>query len=314
MAAVSSKIIDYLRTEDATPIPLSADWTADCIENGTFDAQVQEFIERYGELSGAKRILDYDFVKKVVSHGNYGLLTILIAVANYGIRDVPAYWGTDPCSLYYKSRPAWCAAQEGKKPFDHTTGGLGIAHWDTSNLSVIYSTIGIDPKVTDRSSFEATILTSGIVTNWRNENGRSYPTFSKGAKFRLFDRGLKQDKEWVKWAHDILHYRDAEGKYVHQYFIFRLFLTKYWFPVIAKLEKIGDMASDGKHTICLQDAVRISRAGNSYSSIVPKMVGKDCAEQYRIYSGDTDRYVRQKSFCRRCADIIAWEHQQMIVP
>lgn len=299
----------YLCSEDSHPVSLDADRTEECLNNGLFQKHVDEFIAKYGDLKESSRVLDYSYVKELITDGDFGLLTLLIAVANYGIKDYPDFWQTDALSLYtkYKGKKQFCASSTGKKPYDYTSGGLGIAHWDSGNLDDIYMTVGFDLSA-DKKHFDTLLPLSGTITKWKHilfeGIDRIAPVFSKGSKMRLFDRGLKQDSKWLKWAHDLLYYKDSNGSPIYQRYLFKLWLHKFWFPTISLLKS---KESSNEHTICLQDAVRISRAGNSATSLIRSLVGKNVKDQYVGYYNDTDRYMRQKGFCRRCADIIGWE-------
>lgn len=303
---MSIDIKAYLCSEDSFPIQLDADKTKDCIDNSTFTHQVDKFIKEYGTLTDRSRLLDYSFIKEIVDAGNFGLLTLIIAVANYGIKNIPNTWDLDAVSLYHNYKP-FCASSEGKKPFDYKSGGLGIAHWDSGNLDDIYTTVGF-PLSVDKSHFESLLCSKGSITKWKTivfaGIDRVAPVFSKDASMRLFDNGLKQDAAWRDWAHDILYYTDKNEQYVYQHYLFKLWVEKFWYRTVDTLKT---KESTDAHTICLQDAVRISRAGSSMTSLISKSCGKTVKEQYELYKGDTDRYVRQKAFCRRCADIIKWE-------
>lgn len=296
----------YLCSEDSLPVDLVLDKTKDCFDSGIFNNQVNKFIKEYGSLSGKSRLLDYSFIKEIIDAGNFGLLTLIIAVANYGIKNVPNTWDLDAVSLHHNYKP-FCASSEGKKPYDYKSGGLGIAHWDSGNLDDIYTTVGF-PLSVDKSHFEGLLCTEGSITKWKtitfNGINRVAPVFSKDATMRLFDNGLKQDTKWKEWAHDILYYTDDNGEPVYQHYLFRLWIEKFWFRTIDVLKS---KESTNEHKICLQDAVRISRAGSSMTSLISKSCGKTVKEQYELYKGDADRYVRQKAFCKRCADIIKWE-------
>ena len=307
---MSIDIKTYLCSEDSVPIQLDADKTKECIENGTFYNHINKLIKEYGNLSGTSRMLDYLFIKELINDGDFGLLTLLLAVANYGIKNIPNTWDFDPVSLYHNYKP-YRAASEGKKPYDYKSGGLGIAHWDSGNLDDIYTTIGF-PLSVDKAHFESLLCSKGRITKRKEISfegiRRIAPVFSKDATMRLFDKGLKQDSQWETWAHDLLYYVNENGQPVYQHYLFKLWMDKFWFKTI---ETLKTKESTKEHTICLQDAVRISRAGSSMTSLISKSCGKTVKEQYELYKGDTDRYVRQKAFCRRCADIIKWEVAQV---
>ena len=305
----------YLCKEDAIFTSLSKDMTESLIASGAFR---DEFLNAYGSTTGANRLIDVSFVNSLVGVGNYGLLTLLIAVANYGVSGAPSTWDKDAVNLDpdYKNRSAFCASNTGKGPYDYKQGGLGIAHWDSGNLKDIYSTIGfsVDTKQNVLDHFKQLLVTDNSITSFKqlqyNYNGKSInrlvPVFNKThPDMRLFDNGLKQDSDWLNWAYSILYYRDDDDRPAYQYYLFELWVKKFWIPTVTTLKK---KTPRNGHTPSLQDAVRIARAGNSKTVLIAQSCGKTVAEQYELYYADKQRYVRQKSFCRRCADIIGWEN------
>ena len=304
----------YLCSEDSRATSLSKDKTEQLINNGTFDKNVDEFLQKYGSYTGAQRNLDASFVISLISVGNYGLLSLLISVANYGITGVPVNWTLDAVNLDpdYKNKRPFCASNTGKGPFDYTKGGLGIAHWDSSNLDDIYTTIGFDPSEVASDSqkrhFQSLLVKDNSIIGWKNITyegiRRIAPVFSKkNPSIRVFDKGLKQDTAWLSWAKKVVYYRDVNGRFIYQHYLFRLWVRKFWIPTVNNLRKKQSTAS---HIIGLQDAARISRAGNSATSLINKSCGNNVEKQYEIYYNDKERYMRQKAFCRRCADIIGY--------
>ena len=304
----------YLCSEDSKVTSLSIDRTVQLMNSGEFDTDVDEFLRRYGNLTGASRSLDISFVNSIISHGNYGLLTLLISVANYGITGAPPNWRLDAVNLDpdYKKRRPFCPSNTGKAPFDYTKGGLGIAHWDSGNLDDIYTTIGFDPtevaSEAQRRHFQSLLVKDNSIIGWKNITyegvSRVAPIFSKkNPDIRVFDKGLKQDPAWLSWAKKVVYYRDNNGCFIYQYYLFRLWVQKFWIPTVNTLRK---KQSSSSHMIGLQDATRIARAGNSATGLINKSCGKNVEKQYEIYYNDKERYMRQKAFCRRCADIIGY--------
>lgn len=315
--AASQAAAEDAPKDDENPIPLSEDKTEQCLSNGTFALQVAEFIDKYGELKGANRLLSYNFVKKIVKSGNYGLLTLLIAVANYGIKDPPSEWKVDPVNVHkdFVKRPLFCADNYGKTPYDHESGGLGIAHWDSENLKTIYTTVGFDPKLSsdDKSKlqqlFTLSKKDSGKCTGWRSgtfkDMYRIFPEFDKKPvpSIRKFDNGLKQDATWLSWAKEILYYNQDGLDRPYQQYLFELWIKTFWIPVKKKV------AASSRPR--LQDVIRISRIGNSYGGLKLKLPGESVAEQFRIYviqqPAKYIRYSKQFYFCQRACKIAEYE-------
>lgn len=313
-AVSSSAQGNYLLTPDANRLPVSVDKTKLLFNNGIFQKHVDEFLNKFGRLTGASRYISSDFVKSLISAGDFGLLTIILGVANYGISNPDPKWKIDAVNYNpdFRNKKLFCASNMGKAPFDYKVGGLGIAHWDTSNYYNIYSTIGFPQDITqsERNHLANLLVLDGSISGWTDivycGESRKAPKFNTSKpKMRLFDddkkdpsiKGVKRDPLWLKWANDILNYK-KDGTYIYQHYLFKLWLIKFWYPTVDGLAKRNGS---------IQDAVRISRAGNSFASLINASVGKDVVAQYELYEGDKERYVRQKCFCRRCADIIGYE-------
>ena len=304
----------YLCSEDNKITSLSLDRTETLLNNGEFDKHVNEFLKGYGSTNGANRYIPFNFVNNLIGSGNYGLLALLIAVANYGISGAPTNWSLDAVNLDpdYKKKKPFCASNTGKAPFDYTKGGLGIAHWDSGNLDDIYTTIGFDPSEVATSAqkdhFKSLLVKDNSITSWKPikfaGKDRIAPVFSKKhPDIRLFDKGLKQDSAWLAWAKKVVYYRTDSGDYIYNKYLFRLWVQKFWVPTVNSLKKKQSTAA---HKIGIQDAVRIARAGNSATGLIYSSSGKNVQQQYQIYYNDKERYMRQKAFCRRCADIIGY--------
>lgn len=321
------ELVAYLRTEDEDPIPLNVDKTADLIINGTFRKHVDEFLNLYGDFTGTQKLLDGNFVQKLIEAGNFGLLTLIIGAGNYGIKNYSDEdWSkikVDPVNLYKGLNTKFCASDGGKNPYDYKTGGLGMPHWDSDNLKEIYTRHGFDPNISDsdKKHFESLLIAehpkkpeeyNGTISDWKigktaldQSITRCFPVFSGKVYMRRFDKGLKQDAKWLEWARKLLYYRgENDNNRVYQYNLFEMWITKFWNPTMSRLKTTS---AESGHTICLQDAIRISRAGSSATGLIKEMVGKNVSHQYDIYYGGEDRYDRQKAFCRRLCDIVGYE-------
>ena len=319
-----------LRSDDTIVIPLSVDNTAQAVSNGEYLTAVTEFFDRgYAELKKEDRFLDYDYIENLVYSGNIGLFTLLIGVSNYGIKNVPAAW-KDPVKELstYSSLTPFGASDGGKHPYDHESGGLGIAHWDSDNLGTIYKTIGFAPEdVSDKLGSLLTVVTNpptvanadevkkgkpakyytGKVIGWDDIKyygaDRKVPVMSEGKCFwTRFDKGLKQDSEWLSWADHLLKFKNDKGM-IFQSYLFGLWNTKFWEPTMKALRNATP--SPG-HNICLQDAIRIARMGNSAAGLINKAAGKSVSEQFDIYlsGADAGHVVRQWAFLRRATYIL----------
>ena len=310
--------IAYLKSEDKYPVKLEFDKTKELIDNGKFAVHVSKFLNNYGSLTSYAKLMNFSFVEELIDSGNIGLLTLLIGAANYGIVESEATKALGPDFIdavhqnpKHSKYSKFCSTDGGKSPYSYKSGGLGIAHWDSSNLGTIYSEVGFDTDI-NTEEISKIILTSGSIT-WNNGEfiyydlnnnkhsvKRKFPKFSKDATFTLFDNGLKQNNYWLLWANKVVYYKE-NGVFVFQQYLFKLWMTKMWLPVLNTLKS---KKSQPNHIICLQDVIRISRAKNSANSYIKNVPGKNVATQYTCYGGDDERPIRQKCFCRRCSDIL----------
>ena len=323
----------WLRCEDNMSLPLYLDRTKQSVQSGDYIAYVTEFFDRgYGDLSGSDRLLDWDYISNLISSHNIALLTLLLAVANYGIKDVPS--DIEDYALkfnQYKGKKPFFASGIGKKPFDYETGGLGIPHWDSGNYGEIYSTVGFSPDVKNDQNFKSLLTViknpptianpdsvkqgkaakyyTGKVIDWKEGTycgqSRVFPvTNGEKCYWTKFDEGLKQNKIWRDWANNILHFKNESGM-IYQAYLFNLWIKKFWDPTINKLSSVS---SEQGHSIGLQDAVRISRMGNSASGLISKSSGKNVSDQLddylEHYKNSIDHAVRQWIYCRRTASLL----------
>lgn len=298
----------YLCSEDAVVTSLSNDRTVELVNNGAFDELVNNLLNTYQ----SNKTLEYSFITILKNNNCYGLIVLLLSVANYGIKNVPDDISNKiidaACLLSdYKNKSKFFASPTGKGPFDYKAGGLGIAHWDKENFKDIYENIGFpsDLTSTQKEHFKNLLTTNNSITGWETftykGQSRIKPVYTKDPTMRKFNDGLLKDSEWLQWAHDILYFRTTDGIYIYQNYLFRLWVKKFWKPTVDGLKKNHSTSS---HKIGLQDAARIARAGNTATTLIEKSLGKNVAQQYEIYKGDKERYIRQKAFCRRCADLI----------
>ena len=332
-AIASSDEEGWLRCEDQAILPLSLDRTKQSVQSGDYIAYVTEFFDRgYGDLTGPGRLLDWDYVSNLISSNNIALLTLLLAVADYGIKNVPA--GLEDYALkfnQYKGKRPFFASDIGKKPFDYETGGLGIPHWDADNYGEIYSAVGFNPEVKNDPNFKSllTLITNppmiansygvskgeapkyftGKVIDWKEGTycgqSRIFPvTNGEKCYWTRFDKGLKQNQTWLNWANQLLHFKNDSGM-IYQAYLFNLWIIKFWTPTINKLS--GVSAAPG-HVIGLQDAVRVSRMGNSASGLISKSSGKNVSNQFDDYldhyKDNVGHAVRQWIYCRRTASLL----------
>ena len=320
---------EMLYKDDEKIIPLEYDRTNVCIENGLFYEHVNTFLELYMTLDGAKRLIDRSFINELIMCGNFGLLSLLISVANYGVKDPDPAWGDDPVYSSFSQakndaakRKPYYASNIGKTPDDFDKGGLGICHWDDANLKVIYTTCGFRPGMTKDYYEELanlivlprqTDVSSEIdFKGWKSIKykgiDRLAPIFTKEAVMRQFDKGLRQNTKWVDWAEEIVNYKMGEEnpKYPYQEFLFKLWVDKFWtYTARTLLAKKGR----NKYIPSLQDLVRISRIGNSNKGLVDKVAGLPPKVQVETYCNyrEPDRRRMQMMFCARTNKILEAE-------
>lgn len=308
--------------EDAKPIPLSADKTEQLLNNGDFTLHVNEFFDAgFGDLKGTARKIKDSYVKRLIDGGNFGLVALLIAVANYGITGTTVSKWSDPALSASRNATLghYSGSAIGKAPFDRQTGGLGIAHWDSGNLGTIYADIGMPVEFKNISGFKELLTDNskhpGKVTGWKDgtykNEPRCFPVTGGGkCDWRLFDKGLKSNSMWQKWAEQLLNYKGPNGR-IYQIYLFELWVKKFWIPTIKKLSKT---TSQNGHVICVQDAIRLSRMANSANQLMYDAAGKTVAQQLEIYKkyrpGKADRYEAQFAFCQRASYVAGKLYQK----
>lgn len=347
----TKSLLEYLRSEDKYPVPVNLDNTANLIgEGGVFREQVDNFIKKYGDKSGYHRRIDFEKdIKPMLDSHNFGLFSLLICVANCGVGpekdsmfddwiDAPIY---EDSFKNVKGINKFFSSSIGKLPYDHKSGGLGIAHWDSGNLGDIYENVGFDEKDTEvvgKDIWSDLLLSKGTILRWEQITtdfdgkappmSRFKPVLSKGAKIGLFGRIVGDDRNkphkyrahWLNWANKILHYKDQSRGRIYQYYIFEMWIKKFWSPVI---ESLKTSSTKEGHTISLQDAARISRIANSDGSTkcnscnakkYPGLSGCNNATQVDTYLNKRPkrraRRIKQLAFCRRTADIIGYLYHE----
>ena len=348
----TTDLVTYLKSEDEFFVSLNNDATV--ANSPQFNALVDEFMNLYKSKSGFSRNIDFGFACKLCEQRQYGLLSLLMAVANYGIRDYPikgrpkdnnSYdWSKDnyidPAMMIfdkngnsYINGVKFCASSIGKKPFDYNSGsegGIGIAHFDSGSLIDIYTKIGFDPDEVktkaQQDHFNQLLTKSHNIVRWdsitiKSQAGltatsihRKVPVFNGKPDYYIVKQ-VMSDKAWHDWAEAMLNYVVTDNKkevYPFQRMLFSMWVNEYWIPTINKLKTC--IPSNPKHQPSLQDAVRISRAGNSAKALITgsktiqSECGMDVEGQYNAYykQKPKDRTIRQMAFCRRCANVISW--------
>lgn len=317
-----------IKQKDSKYLALTYDKTKNLIDSGICFEQINEFFDRgYHLLKGASRKLDWDYVEDLLHTGNIGLISLLYGIANYGIKKEPSSL-TDEAVTFstYKGKSSFFASDIGKTPLDYKVGGLGIAHWDSSNLKDIYSKVGFDKTYTDNSSLISILTTPvsgklGKVSGWKSgiykDQNRYFPIYSSNdCNMTKFDKGLSQNKSWLSWAESITTFKDSTGNYIYQHYLFYLWFEKFWFTTMKNLYSaktntnwvdILKNTSNGQHVPSLQDAVRIACSGNSVTSLVRKSAGKDIETQVTNYynsAAKENRVTRRLIFCKRLTSLL----------
>ena len=335
---------EVLYKDDTTEIPLSFDRTLECVRaSNKFSEHVAEFMDNYALLKGTNKLLKKGFVDRLCRDGDFGLLSLLISVGNYGVEgdeSLVALWGPDPVLTFPGFKTPYGASPTGKSPispFDNNppAGGLGIAHWDNANLYDIYTTCGFSAddfyrdNGRDKQSKEwreeiGRLIVAPhnsptdpyVTVDWKpftyNGLNRIKPVFSvKKPKMRDFDNGLKTNTLWTSWATEIVYNRSG-GKYYFQEYLFKLWITKFWEPTLKNLRaySVAKVAAPLLNLVnrepTLQDVVRISRAANSGTGYITKLTGLNPENQVKKYAADrhTERRRKQMLFCARTNAII----------
>lgn len=322
---------NYLKEEDEIAIPIEYDKTVTLVSNGIFFEHVDEFLDTYGTERGGiyPTNLDYKFIKKLIDAGNIGLLSLLMNIAHYGAKNYPSTWTDDPLKHdpWHKNIIPFTHGYEGKAPFRYTFSGLGIADFDVGKIGRMYTRAGFNENI-DKDHLASVIVKSpesdsqGTVSGWKsitfskdkNNPNRLVPIFknAKGkvvdkGKWTKFDCGLKQDSQWREWAKYILNYKgDSKNPWPYQHLLFSMWVELFWAPIVKKLKTTQ---SKNNHIICLQDAVRFSRAVNSGSNDISGIYGDRVEAFYNTYRshGDAEHCVKQHAYAKRVNAILVYE-------
>ena len=140
----------------------------------------------------ASERLSIPLIQDCLSIGDVGLgmLTLVIGIANTGVRWPGGSIPIDPAGDNWRGRPAGL----GKHFTDHDKGGLGVAHLDSGSLQDVYDKWGCPLPESARDMNFNPILTS---------------------RYR---------DQWVRWARELVQDRNF------QIWIVEYWLKKYWQP------------------------------------------------------------------------------------
>ena len=344
--AMSGNLCSYLSTNHVNPIPISVDRTAENIKNGKFATAVNELLKTLNENT---RVIDVGsewFKKHILEEGNMAIIGLLGGAGNWGYKNVPS--SVQDCLTLMndgRKRTAFGPpdSAHGKGFWDYKVGGLGIAHFDSSNLYKIYRLVGFSKAQATQEMLELIFWKEADKARWEDMgNGRMKPYHPAGAKCicnfdgmpSVSDTHLRtglaarfisskfSSKPWQDWAREILYYRDAEGNYPYQVKLVELWAKDFWGERRAKLSKgtLNDM-------FCI---ARIANSTTKYADKCCKADGtavcpKDQYQTYCVTYANTRakdekkkeekraRYTRQLGHGRRAADILGYFYAQGMI-
>lgn len=303
--ASNPDVLNILTMNDKTAIPLSEDDSNGC----TFKEDVNEFLDKYSRQQN----VPFSYIEKLVSHRNFALITLLIAVANYGVVDIPK-------DSDLKSKDPLVAANEidvddgfenfttGKNAYAFSpvgseypiNGGLGIAHFDAAHYIEFYQVFGFPEETKLEQLLYKTDNNNNILPLEKNDaevstvNAGSNPLLvtnkkltikNTSVKAKTYDGkpgsydGVKINSDWRSWASKVVSSR------IRQQFLFCYWKDHFWNPCMKKYEKANN------DNATLQNVIRCARAK---SSSTPINTSKNTSELVKSYISEfPDRRVRR---------------------
>ncbi len=327
--------VKFFRAKERTFLcqTLQCDKTAELLNeqiNG-FDADVKEFLaylKANKKVENGKdvypRNIPYDMIKRFVLKGNYGLVNLLIGVANYGILPgtLPKPLQTQDPFQYsdeaeHRKKAAAAPFQSvniGKGAFDFDKGGIGIPHFDVHNIHELYVEFGLPPcklselyvnyevmyTINDRGLEKPYILSKAELLKLKRDKDEK-------PKSKVFDE-LKNNKTWLSWLESLIQRDDV------QIYLFRQWAKNYWIDNLKEYKSVRDerigTAQENNH-VAMQDLTLNSRIGNSMSST--SFVGLSPEQQAMVYIAfkEDDHVSRQLPNVQRVNLLIEYivEHE-----
>ena len=269
-------IIANLMEDDINPTPLNADKSNEC----TYSDDVNEFLQNYSR----QQSIPYSFVVQLVSHRNFALITLLIAVANYGVTDIPdKLKDKDPLVIggelnredgferFNTGKNAYAYQPVGDKY--SINGGLGIAHFDAAHYINFYQVFGFPEECEpeellykEKNKVIVPVEKDDVaLTASKNENtnhlrvtNTKLTIRNTSVKAKTYDghesesyEGVKRNSKWLSWASKVVSSR------IRQQYLFCYWKDHFWNPCMKKYEKANN------DNATLQNVIRCARAKNS---------------------------------------------------
>ena len=273
-------------------IDIERDKTAELLDDQTngFNADVKEFLaylKANKKVENGKdvypRNVPYDMIKRFVLKGNYGLVNLLIGVANFGIlpgtlpkplQSQDPFQYSDNASIRINAAAApFQSVNIGKGPFDYDKGGIGIPHFDVHNIHELYVKFGLpdcelkDLYVNPKNVKKVPIGNIEI----------PYQVGDKAPKSKEFKFLVKLDN-WVEWAEKLVNNDEAQA------FMFKHWAEDYWLDNLNKYKAVKaerkGTPQENQH-VAMQDLTLNSRIGNSMTST--SFVGLSPEQQAMVY-------------------------------
>lgn len=214
-----------------------------------------------------------------------GLLTLCVAIANWGVKFPENIGVKDPAGFDWKGRPA----KLGKHMRDYKYGGVGLAHFDSTALRRFWDKFYDSPLAPPRQLKRP--------EDW---------------DFNVFIRSADK-KYWLEWFRKLVNHKTVQN------YMLNYWLEHFWNPVWSK-----QFAARETENITVDDVGRAAvnaRIRNSVPAVARRVVGQPVNDQIAEYlkhgrkkrgKRGEDRYRRQADFALRVPLIFNYARIQPI--
>lgn len=212
----------------------------------------------------------YSYIQKLIKRKEYGLLSLILTVANWGVSDVPSSI-KDPLGSNWsgsKIDKNTLQSVDGKHCRDYIAG-LGILHLDGDNLMEVYNKFG-KPDLSDNILFSV------------NSKGKK----KAKAIFPASGKGLNQYDAFKKWGKKLMYDNNKAVEHV-----INKYLNETWKKAVSKNKGA-------------KEAMLYARIYNSLPALANKVAGKSFNEMAKAYVDYKARYQTRVNRIKRAVVLL----------
>jgi len=258
--------VEVSETPVETPDSSSDNLIAELIKYGDeYEANVRN---KKDDGKGTK--VPYSYIQKLIKRKEYGLLSLILTVANWGVSDVPSSI-KDPLGSNWsgsKIDKNTLQSVDGKHCRDYIAG-LGILHLDGDNLKEVYNKFG-KPDLSDSILFSV------------NSKGKK----KAKAIFPASGKGLNQYDAFKKWGKKLMYDNNKAVEHV-----INKYLNETWKKAVSKNKGA-------------KEAMLYARIYNSLPSLANKVAGKSFNEMAKAYVAYKARYQTRVNRIKRAVVLL----------